>query len=39
MRKHIHRMLPNKILYIVALMLAMVYMILYANVSEAGGVI
>ena len=28
-----------KIIYFVTLLLAMVYMILYANVSEAGGVI
>lgn len=35
MRKYIHhRMLPTKILYIVALMLAMLSMILYANVSD-----
>lgn len=35
MRKYIHGSLPNKILYFVALMLAMLSMILYANVSDA----
>ena len=39
MRNATYNLWIPKIIYFVTLLLAMVYMILYANVSEAGGVI